>query len=284
MAKLGVRLNSGELRILDGTDSFQVKDNYVIFEDDESILNCIKATPLPSTLIIERGNIKTVKFIREANNSDKKQLLNKKEEEDKAYKLCYQKINTLNLPMRLIDAVYTFDFNRLTFFYYAEDRVDFRGLLKELTANFRRTRIILRQIGAREEARMLNGVGTCGRTLCCSTWLKEFPFVTTKMAKNQSLPSNPSKLTGMCGKLKCCLSYEDQMYEEEKVKLPALDSYVETNNGIGKVIKILILEGKVEVKNYEKGTLETIKADEIKAFNVPSPENVGLDFSALDEL
>ncbi|MEK7431554.1 MAG: regulatory iron-sulfur-containing complex subunit RicT [Cyanobacteriota bacterium] len=284
MAKLGIRLGTGELRLLDSIDSFQLKDTFAVYEDDENIMHCTKTILLPSTIVIERGNIKTVKFIRQPNSADKTQLLNKKEEESKAYHLCIEKIKTHNLDMRLVDAVYTFDFNRLTFFYFAEGRVDFRILLKELTATFRRTRIILRQIGAREEARLLNGVGTCGRTLCCSTWLKEFPFVTTKMARNQNLPPNPSKLTGACGKLKCCLSYEDEMYETEKAKLPDVGTYIETNDGIAKVLKHLPLEGKIQIKNYETGVYENIKPEDIKTFNVKSPEDIGMDFSALDDL
>lgn len=284
MAKLGIRLNNGELRILDGIDSYKLKDTFAVYEDEEDILYCTKTILLPSALIIERGNIKTVKFVRQPTNSDKAQLLNKQNEEERAYKLCKEKIKLHNLDMSLIDTVYTFDFNRLTFFYFAEGRVDFRNLLKDLTATFRRTRIILKQIGAREEARLLDGVGTCGRTLCCSTWLKEFPFVTVKMAKNQNLPSNPSKLTGVCGKLKCCLSYEEEVYEIERARLPALESYVETESGIGKVIKQLPLVGKVQVKNNESGSIESIKLEEIKAINLPAPESFDIDFSGLDDL
>lgn len=284
MAKLGIRLNNGELRILDGIDSYKLKDTFAVYEDEEDILYCTKTILLPSALIIERGNIKTVKFIRQPTNADKAQLLNKKNEEERAYNLCKEKIKLHNIDMSLIDTVYTFDFNRLTFFYYAEGRVDFRNLLKDLTATFRRTRIILKQIGAREEARLLDGVGTCGRTLCCSTWLKEFPFVTVKMAKNQSLPSNPSKLTGVCGKLKCCLSYEEEVYDIERARLPALDSYVESESGIGKVVKQLPMLGKVHIKNNETGVLEILKLEEIKAFNLPAPENFDIDFSGLDEL
>lgn len=284
MAKLGIRLNNGELRILDGIDSYKLKDTFAVYEDEEDILYCTKTILLPSALIIERGNIKTVKFVRQPTNSDKAQLLNKQNEEERAYKLCKEKIKLHNLDMSLIDTVYTFDFNRLTFFYFAEGRVDFRNLLKDLTATFRRTRIILKQIGAREEARLLDGVGTCGRTLCCSTWLKEFPFVTVKMAKNQNLPSNPSKLTGVCGKLKCCLSYEEEVYEIERARLPALESYVETESGIGKVIKQLPLVGKVQVKNNETGVFETIKLEEIKAINLPAPESFDIDFSGLYDL
>ncbi|MFN4151191.1 MAG: stage 0 sporulation family protein, partial [Candidatus Sericytochromatia bacterium] len=237
MSKVGIRLQSGELRLIEGLDSSELTDSFIVYEDEESSLLCSKSILLPSTLVIERDTIKPVKFVRCANKNDKSQMINKKIEEDKAYSLCMEKIKENALPMRLVDAVYTFDFNRLTFFYSAESRIDFRKLLKDLTLLFRRTRILLRQIGAREEARLFNGVGTCGRTLCCSTWLQEFPFVTMKMAKNQNLPSNPSKLTGVCGKLKCCLSYEDDMYLDEKAKLPDIMTYVEVESGLAQVMK-----------------------------------------------
>ena len=283
MSKIGIRLQSGELRLVDSIDSSEV-ENFVVCQDDEDILYCSKIIPLPSTLVIERGNLKTIKFIRNATNSDKLQMVNKKTEEKKAINLCQTKINSHNLSMRLIDAVYTFDFNRLTFFYSSEGRVDFRALLKELTVLFRRTRILLRQIGAREEAKLYNGVGTCGRTLCCSTWLVEFPFVTMKMAKNQNLPPNPSKLTGACGKLKCCLSYEDEMYLEEKAKLPEIGTYIEATDGLAMVMKHYALTGMIQIRYYETGKYTDLKMDDVKATNVPSPESFENEFAELDEL
>lgn len=284
MAKVGIRLQSGELRVLENIDSSELTDSFVVYEDEESSLLCSKSILLPSTLVIERETIKPVKFIRCANKNDKSQMINKKLEEDKAYTLCVEKIKENNLPMRLVDAVYTFDFNRLTFFYSAETRVDFRKLLKDLTMLFRRTRILLRQIGAREEARLFNGVGTCGRTLCCSTWLQEFPFVTMKMAKNQNLPSNPSKLTGVCGKLKCCLSYEDDIYLDEKSKLPEIGTYIEVESGLSQVVKHYPLTNMIQIRNYETMMFEDIKIEEIKAFNLPSPEEFEDDFAALDDI
>lgn len=284
MAKVGVRLHSGELRLVENLDSSKLTDNYIVYEDEEDTLCCSKAILLPSTMVIERSDIKQVKFMRNATNSDKSLLLNKKIEERKAYNICSEKIRENKLSMNLIDAVYTFDFNRLTFFYSAETRIDFRKLLKDLTGLFRRTRILLRQIGAREEARLFNGVGTCGRTLCCSTWLKEFPFVTMKMAKNQNLPPNPSKLTGVCGKLKCCLSYEDDMYVEEKSKMPDLGTYVEVESGIAQVVKHYALTATIQVKVYETAQFEDVKLEKITAFDLPSPEDFEADFAELDEL
>lgn len=284
MAKVGIRQQGGELRLIENIDSSDIKEDFIVFEDEEDTLFCGKTILLPSTLVIERGNIKSVKFIREATSTDKLQLLNKKNEERKAFNICNSKIEIHDLPMRLIDAVYTFDFNRLTFFFSAESRVDFRKLLKDLTASFRRTRIILRQIGAREEARLFNGVGTCGKVLCCSSWLVEFPFVTMKMAKNQNLPPNPGKLTGACGKLKCCLSYEDNLYVEEKSKMPVIGSFIETMVGIAQVIKHYPFNASINIKYYESGNFEDIRISEIKNFNVQSPAKFEEEFSELDEI
>lgn len=283
MAKIGVRLVTGELRLVENIDSFSVSSDYVIYEEEESLF-CSKIVLLPATLVIQRDSIKTVQYVRDATPADKQQLLNKKEEERKAFDLCSKKIKEHKLDMRLIDSVYTFDFNRLTFFFSAQGRVDFRKLLKDLTAAFRRTRIILRQIGAREEARLFNGVGTCGRTLCCSTWIQEFPFVTMKMAKNQNLPPNPSKLTGACGKLKCCLAYEDDLYVEEKEKLPDIGSFVEVEKGIAEVIKHYPLNGLVQIRDYETRSFSDIKLSDIISFNVISPKQFENDFAELDEI
>jgi len=286
MAKIGIRLpTTKELRLVEDIENnISLYSDFIVYKDEEEITYCTKYILLPSSLVIERSNIKSVKFIRFASEKDNKQLLNKDKEEDKAYNICKSKINMLNLPMNLIDAVYTFDFQRLTFYYSSENRVDFRELLKELTSVFRRTRIILRQIGAREEAKLIEGVGTCGRTLCCSTWLKEFPFVSMKMAKNQNLPANPSKLAGVCGKLKCCLSYEDDMYLENKDNLPEINSFIETEKGIAQIIKHYPIESKLQIKYYENNLIEDIKIEDIKSFNVPSPVDFEEDFSDLDDL
>lgn len=285
MAKIGIRLPSTkELRLVEDIDNTSLDNDFIVYKDEEEIIYCTKYQLLPSSLVIERSDIKNVKFVRFATDKDTTQLLNKEKEEEKAFNLCRSKIKLLNLPMNLIDAVYTFDFQRLTFYFSSETRVDFRQLLKELTASFRRTRILLRQIGAREEAKLIEGVGSCGRTLCCSTWLKDFPFVSIKMARNQNLPANPSKLAGACGKLKCCLSYEDEIYLENKDKLPEINSFIETEKGIAQIIKHYPLENKLQIKYYEDNSIEDIKIDAVKEFNVPSPADFEDDFSALDDL
>jgi len=152
------------------------------------------------------------RVIRKASDEDKANYeLNKQKEKD-AMEICKQKINAHKLPMRLIDAEYTFDMGKIIFYFTAEGRVDFRELVKDLAAIFK-TRIELRQIGVRDEAKMLGGIGTCGRELCCSSFLGDFEPVSIKMAKEQNLSLNPAKISGICGRLMCCLKYESQLYD-----------------------------------------------------------------------
>jgi cell fate regulator YaaT (PSP1 superfamily) len=155
------------------------------------------------------------KVNRQANEEDKKIYRQNKEKEAQALEICREKVRTHNLPMRLIDVEYTFDMGKIIFYFTAESRVDFRELVKDLAAIFK-TRIELRQIGVRDEAKMLGGIGTCGRILCCNNFLGEFAPVSIKMAKEQRLSLNPTKISGICGRLMCCLKYESEMYDGKK--------------------------------------------------------------------
>src|SRR5699024_9063621 len=155
------------------------------------------------------------------------------------------------LDMKLIDFEYTFDRNKLIFYFTAEGRVDFRGLVKDLASVFR-TRIELRQIGVRDEAKMLGGIGPCGRLLCCSTFLGDFDPVSIKMAKDQNLSLNPSKISGLCGRLMCCLRYESDAYEEAKREMPDIGQKVNTPEGEGKVVGLNLLERVLEVRLFQK--------------------------------
>lgn len=152
------------------------------------------------------------KVIRKATDEDKAHYERNKQKEKDAMEICRQKINAHQLPMRLIDAEYTFDLGKIIFYFTAEGRVDFRELVKDLAAIFK-TRIELRQIGVRDEAKMLGGIGPCGRELCCSSFLGDFEPVSIKMAKEQNLSLNPAKISGICGRLMCCLKYESQLYD-----------------------------------------------------------------------
>ncbi|MGI6434019.1 MAG: PSP1 domain-containing protein [Syntrophomonadaceae bacterium] len=152
------------------------------------------------------------KVMRKASEQDKASYEKNKQKEKEALEICRQKIYQHKLPMRLIDAEYTFDMGKIIFYFTAEGRVDFRELVKDLAAIFK-TRIELRQIGVRDEAKMIGGIGTCGRVLCCSSFLGEFEPVSIKMAKEQNLSLNPAKISGICGRLMCCLKYESELYD-----------------------------------------------------------------------
>jgi len=168
-----------------------------------------------------------------------------------AIRFCKQKIEEYGLQMKLIDAEFTFDDSKLIFYFTAEKRVDFRELVKDLASHFR-TRIELRQIGVRDETRILGGFGTCGRELCCKGWLTEFDPVSIKMAKVQNLSLNPTKISGCCGRLMCCLKYENDTYIELKEGLPEPGEIIETDNGLAKVYDANTFKGTVRVKFIEE--------------------------------
>ena len=170
---------------------------------------------------------------------------NKKEKE--AFDICLQKIEKHKLEMKLIEVEYTFDNNKLLFYFSAEGRVDFRELVKDLASVFK-TRIELRQIGIRDEAKMMGGLGVCGRPFCCKTFLNDFAQVSIKMAKEQNLSLNSVKISGTCGRLMCCLRYESEVYEEELKRTPKVDSIVDTPDGDGVVVEVSPLAGLVKVR------------------------------------
>ncbi|MCL2110747.1 MAG: stage 0 sporulation family protein [Clostridiales bacterium] len=168
-----------------------------------------------------------------------------------AVQVCKQKIEDYNLQMKLIDAEYTFDGSKLVFYFTAEKRVDFRDLVKDLAGHFR-MRIELRQIGVRDETRILGGFGTCGRELCCKGWLTDFEPVSIKMAKVQNLSLNPGKISGCCGRLMCCLKYEHDVYTELKAGMPDAGEVVDTGQGLARVFDTNIFEGTARVRYIEE--------------------------------
>ena len=183
--------------------------------------------------------------MRKATAEDDLKLAENKIREKEAFNICLRKIKNHDLPMRLIDVEFTFDVNKIIFYFTADGRIDFRELLKDLASVFR-TRIELRQIGVRDEAKMLGGIGSCGRPLCCATFLGDFEPVSIRMAKDQSLSLNPTKISGICGRLMCCLKYENHMYckgcgngnKRERVEIPKMGALVVTPLGEGKVVGI----------------------------------------------
>ena len=170
-----------------------------------------------------------------------------KEKEKEAFRICLEKIKKHELEMKLIDTEYTFDNNKILFYFTADGRIDFRELVKDLASVFK-TRIELRQIGVRDETKIRGGIGICGRPLCCSSYLSEFIPVSIKMAKEQNLSLNPSKISGVCGRLMCCLKYEEETYEELNSRLPNIGDYVTTDDGLkGEVHSVSILRQLVKV-------------------------------------
>ena len=181
-------------------------------------------------------------------------------------RLCQEKVDAHGLEMKLIDVEYTFDNSKVVFYFTADGRVDFRELVKDLAAVFR-MRIELRQIGVRDEAKMLGGVGNCGRGLCCNTWLSDFEPVSIKMAKVQNLSLNPSKISGICGRLMCCLKFENEVYTHLKKGMPSVGERVKTPDGMAVVTDVNILENIIKtrlvVEEYskEKGTEEKLSTE-----------------------
>lgn len=202
------------------------------------------------------------KVIRIADAKDRMVVEDNKKAAKEAYEICLKKVEEHGLEMKLVDVEYTFDRNKVIFYFTADGRVDFRELVKDLAAIFR-TRIELRQIGVRDEAKMLGGIGPCGRMLCCSTFLGDFDPVSIKMAKDQNLSLNPTKISGLCGRLMCCLKYENDEYETAKEQLPDLGEYIETPHGVGRVVGLNILERVLQVELSEHERVVEYTIDEL---------------------
>ncbi|MBO0602911.1 stage 0 sporulation family protein [Sporosarcina sp. E16_3] len=202
------------------------------------------------------------KIIRPAQTEDLEKVEENRLEAERAFSTGVEKIIEHALEMKLVDVEYTFDRNKIVFYFTAEGRVDFRNLVKDLASIFR-TRIELRQIGVRDEAKMLGGIGPCGRMLCCSTFLGDFEPVSIKMAKDQNLSLNPSKISGLCGRLMCCLKYENDDYEEAKALMPDVGTRVQTPEGPGKVVGLNLLERLLQVSIAEQDLVLEYTLEEI---------------------
>lgn len=205
---------------------------------------------------------KALKIVRKALTADILKHKQNQLNEAKALEACRQKITKHKLSMKLVDSEFQFDSKKITFYFTAEKRVDFRELVKDLAAEYR-TRIELRQIGVRDESKRLGGYGVCGRKLCCSSWLKTFQPITTQAAKDQNLPLNPNKLAGVCGRLKCCLMYERDFYNWAVMKFPELAKTIKTEKGNGIVERIDVLKDAVLIR-YADNSFENLHLDELK--------------------
>ena len=244
---IGVRFKkAGKIYYFDPAELEVKKNDYVIVETARGIEfgECV----IGIKEIKEEEIVSPLKsVIRIADQKDIEKHKENKEKEAKALEMCFNKVQEHKLDMKLIDVEYTFDNHKVIFYFTADGRVDFRELVKDLATIFK-TRIELRQIGVRDEAKMIGGLGPCGRTLCCSSFLGDFASVSIKMAKEQNLSLNPTKISGICGRLMCCLNYEQSTYEDIRKRMPKVGSIVKTEAGRGEVVSSSIVKEKVKVK------------------------------------
>ena len=264
---VGVRFkNAGKIYYFDPVD-FEIEKNIDVVVETARGLEYGKIVVGPKEIEEEKLISPLKPIIRIATEEDKAIYRENKEKAKETFEICQQKIKEHGLTMFLIDCEYTFDRNKLIFYFTAEGRIDFRELVKDLASIFK-TRIELRQIGVRDEAKSIGGLGTCGRKLCCSSWLGDFQPVSIKMAKDQSLSLNPTKISGICGRLFCCLKYEHDFYVEAIEKMPVVGSVVKVENQKGKVIEINPLLEQIKIEFNDK-TIKTCLAEEVKVLHVP---------------
>lgn len=223
------------------------------------------------------------KVIRVATPAEIKNIERNKKREEEAFKVCEEKIAKHGLKMNLIDVEIAFDGSKMLFYFTSDGRVDFRELVKDLAGVFR-TRIELRQIGVRDEAKLLGGLGICGRPFCCKSFLGDFQPVSIKMAKEQGLSLNPTKISGTCGRLMCCLKYEQDTYEALLKTTPKAGALVDTPDGVGYVEEANLLTGKLKVKNKETEAIKTFSKDEIKVLKDTKISVNRAEANALKEL
>jgi len=268
-------------------------DNFEIEKGQAVIVETARGVEFGTALIVNREvseqEIVTPlkKVIRVATDEDIVQNEENKIKQAEAFDICVKKIANHGLDMKLIDVEYTFDHNKIIFYFTSDGRVDFRELVKELAAILH-TRIELRQIGVRDEAKMLNGIGICGNALCCATFLGDFQPVSIKMAKEQNLSLNPTKISGICGRLMCCLKYEEDTYEELNKKAPNIGDFVRTPDGDGEVLTVNVLRQLVKVGVKKKDNdvlLNYYSVNEIKVLkrNGKEDKKQNIDVS-LEEL
>lgn len=259
---VGVRFKkAGKIYYFDPLSYPLEKDEYVIVETARGVE--YGKVVIPVKTVDENDVVLPLRtVVRPATVEDREQVEENRQEAARAFELATAKIVDHELEMKLVDVEYTFDRNKVVFYFTAEGRVDFRDLVKDLASVFR-TRIELRQIGVRDEAKMLGGIGPCGRMLCCSTFLGDFEPVSIKMAKDQNLSLNPSKISGLCGRLMCCLKYENDEYEAAKEMMPDLGERIETPDGPGKVVGMNILEHVLQVELTEQQRVLDYTLEEI---------------------
>ena len=258
---IGVRFReSAKVYYFGAASRHAQKGQYVIVETARG-LEWAQVT-LGNTMVEESEIVQPLKnIIRVASKEDIAKMHENFEKEEKAFVVCEKKIAEHGLDMRLTRVEYTFDCSKIIFFFTADGRVDFRELVKDLAAHFH-SRIELRQIGVRDEAKMLGGIGICGQSFCCSRFLDEFQPVSIKMAKEQNLSPNPLKISGSCGRLMCCLKYEQDVYERLRRELPKVGESVNTPAGKGEVTDVNVLTGDLKVRIGEEEGAQPVKVNE----------------------
>ena len=270
MIKYGVRLLKNVFYALSVPEDVELQHDQLVLIRTEKGDEVAKVIRLNSCVAKkwEGQKYEVVPFIRVLNKEDIERYKEIKKEEEEAFEKCRALIRKHNLDMNLTCIRYTFDKRKITFYYTAPSRVDFRELLKDLTQTFKRVRIDLRHIGVRDETSMLEGNGLCGRAYCCCSFLRNFESINIKLAKDQGMPINPSKISGACGRLLCCLNYEYSNYLEAAKGMPPVGSGVMTADGVGRVCSLHFLNGKVavkledgKIKEYTKEELEMIDDD-----------------------
>lgn len=269
MEVIGVRFKEvGKIYYFDPSDFDIGLDDYVIVETIRGI-EFGEVVVVNKRVDEEDVVLPLKKVIRKATKEDKLIMTENIELASKAFHIGVEKIKYHKLEMNLVEVEYTFDRNKVIFYFTAEGRVDFRNLVKDLASLFK-TRIELRQIGVRDEAKVLGGIGPCGRMLCCSTFLGDFEPVSIKMAKDQNLSLNPAKISGLCGRLMCCLKYENDNYEQAKRDMPDIGEKIVTPYGAGRVTDLNMLEQIVQIKIVEEETIIDYTLDELIEQNIIS--------------
>lgn len=283
---VGIRFKKvGKIYYFDGNDAKYEVGEHVIVETSRGIEYGTVA--IPKKEVKQEDIVSPLKkVIRKATAEDDEQVKKNIVKQLDAFNVCNEKIKKHKLDMKLVDVEYTFDNNKVLFYFTADGRIDFRELVRDLASVFK-TRIELRQIGVRDEAKMIGGLGICGRPFCCSTYLGEFEPVSIKMAKEQNLSLNPTKISGTCGRLMCCLKNEQAAYEDLIKKTPNVGSLVKTPDGKGVVSSVSILKGivSVAIENGTEKEIKDYKTDEIKILKkaaVKDEEKV--DMKSLKEL
>lgn len=263
--KYAVRLIKNAFHPLKLPDNVFLKEGQLIIVRTEKGEEVHKVTAVNDEVAKQWQKFKpeALSVVRTLNNDDCQKYKEQKELEVKALLKCREFAKNRKLTMNLTKAMYTFDRKKITFYYTAPERVDFRELLKDLTSEFKHVRIDLRHIGVRDETALLQGQGVCGQNYCCCSFLKNFGFVSTKLAKDQNIPLTPGKITGACGRLLCCLNYEYSNYIETARMLPPVGSGIMTPDGVAKVASICFLKQKVSAK-LEDGKIKQYSKDEIE--------------------